>query len=180
MWPRDNVEKAALVAALIVLGAVILDSSAASRWKEFTSTEGAFRVLMPEKPKTENQSIAVNGSKMELHSFSAWNRNNAEFTVTYADAQVPPTAAAGEKILDAQGQSLIQGDERRMLSAEKLIVSGYSVRQYKAIAEDGSEADEKLFLVKRRLYTLLVVHDRGRDGDDVKQFFNSFSFQPRE
>jgi hypothetical protein len=127
----------------------------------------------------ENESPVLNGVKMEVHSFSAWSQTNAEFTVSYADGPALPTAAAGERMLDAQRQRLSRGDESKILSAEKLIVNGYSVRQYKAIPEDGLQADEKLYLVRRRLYILLVVHDKGRDEDDVKQFFDSFTFEPR-
>jgi hypothetical protein len=93
---------------------------------------------------------------------------------------VVPTASAGEKMLDAQRQVLSQGDKNRVLSAEKLSVNGYSVRLYKAIAEDGSQVDEKVYLVRRRLYILLVVHGRGQDEDDVKQFFDSFESDARE
>jgi hypothetical protein len=67
-----------------------------------------------------------------------------------------------------------------MLSAEKTAVDGYSVRQYRAIVEEGLQADEKLYLVRRRLYILLVVHDRDRDESDVGKFFDSFTFEPKE
>ena len=83
-------------------------------------------------------------------------------------------------MLDAQRQILTQGDESRMLSAENLVVNGYSVRQYKAIVEGGLQADEKLYLVRRWLYILVVVHHKGEDEEDVKQFFGSFTFKPIE
>ena len=116
---------------------------------------------------------------MEGQSFSAWSRTNSEFTVVYADASVLPATAGAESIFDAQGRVLTQGDERRMLSTESMTVNGYPVRQYKAIAEDGSEADERVYLVKHRLYILLVLHDRKRDEPDGKRFFDSFAFEEK-
>jgi hypothetical protein len=180
MPQSENIEKAALIVALIVAGTAILRSLPELRWKKLTSTEGRFSVLMPGKPKAESQSPVINGGKMEAHSFSVFSRTGAEFTISYVDAPVLATAVAGERMLDAQRETLTQGDESRLLSAEKLTVSGYSGRQYKAIVEDGSQVDEKVYLVNRRLYILFVVHDRGKDEDDVKKFFDSFTFKPAE
>lgn len=122
----------------------------------------------------------ANGVKMETHLFSVLSRTGVEFIVSYSDAPILPTAAAGEKILDAQRLALTQGDDSRMLSAEKLTVNGYLGRYYRARTEGGLQADEKLYLVRRRLYILLVVHDRGGDEDDVRRFFDSFTFEPGE
>jgi hypothetical protein len=59
-------------------------------------------------------------------------------------------------------------------------VNGYSARKYKGISEDGSEADEKPFLVGRRFYILLVVHDRGKASSDVTKFYDSFAFKTED
>jgi hypothetical protein len=173
-----NIKKAALILVIMVAGSAISRSSSVSGWKKLTSTDGGFSVLMPGKPKAENQSLAIDGVKMEVHSCSAWSRSNGEFTVSYVDAPALMTEAAGERMLDDQGRRLTQGDDRRMLSTDSLTVNGYSVRQYRAIVEGGLQADEKVYLVKRRLYILLVVHDRDQDKDDVTKFFGSFTFKP--
>ena len=176
----DNIEKAALILAFILVGTAVLHLSSEPRWQRFTAQDGSFNVFMPKKPKAESQSVTVNGVKVESHSFSAWSRSGAEFTFSYADAPFPPSAAAGEKMLDAQLQTLTKGDERRMIAAEKLNVNGCSARKYKGITEDGSEADEKLFLVGRRLYILLVVHDKGEASSEVTKFFDSFTFKTED
>jgi hypothetical protein len=165
---------------LIVVGTAILKQASGSRWKKVTSSEGAFTILMPGKPKEEKETQVINGMTLEVHQFSAWSRTDGQFSVGYVDAPVLPTVDAGERMLDAQRQVLTHGDDNRMLSAEKMTVNGYSVRRYKAIVKEGLQADEKLYLVKRRLYTLLVVHDKGRDDGDVKKFFDSFTFEPKE
>ena len=176
----DNIEKAALILAMILVATEVLHLSSEPRWEKFTAQDGSFSVFMPTKPKAENRSVAVNGVKMESYSFSAWSRSGAEFTLSYTDAPMPPSAAAGEKMLDAQLQNLTQGDERRMIAAEKLNVNGYSARKYQGITEDGSEADEKLFIVGRRLYILLVMHDKGKASSDVTKFFDSFAFKTKD
>jgi hypothetical protein len=118
---------------------------------------------MPRKPKAETRSTALNGMKLETISFSASSRTDAFFGVASIDA---PTslAAAAEKALDDQVQNLIHGDENRLLSAEKLTLKGYPGRWYKAIVEGGSQADEKLYLIKRRLYVCWLFTIRWRRG----------------
>lgn len=177
---RDPIEKAALIVAFIAIATVVVRVASEPQWKEFTSREDGFSVLFPGKPKIEKQSLVVSGIKLEVHSLSAWSRTNAQFTFSYADAPAAPTAEATEGMLDAQRKALVRGDESRILSAEKLTINGFPVRRYKAIVEGGSEADEKLYAVKRRLYILLVVHDRERDRQDVEKFFGSFKFEPKE
>ena len=164
----------------VILIAAILSYSSESEWRKLVSGQGAFTVLMPGKPKHETRTFAFGGVGVEGHWFSAWSRANAQFTVLYADRSMEPTAPQIEKIFDFLRRALIQGDEARSLSAETRVVKGYPVRQYKAIAEDGSEVDERVYIVKSRLYLLLVVHDRNRDESDVKKFFDSFVFEQKQ
>jgi len=175
---RLNFEKIAILFAFIIAGTMALRWAMTAHWKEFISKEGAFSVLMPAKPTEETHSFAIGAVKVEGHSFSAESQSNAEFIVTYADAPTAPSPELTEKVLDVQSQALTEGDANRLLSSEKSTVNGYPVRQYKATTEAGSEADEKLLLVKRRLYVLLVVHAKNENENEVKTFFDSFRFRP--
>ena len=173
---------ALIVLALVLMGTEVLLQSLRQRyeshWKKFTSTEGNFSVVMPGKPKEETQSFLINGVKMEEHRFSVLF-GNASFAVSYLDGPVLLTPAAGERMLDAVGQALTQGDGSKTLSAYKLIVNDYPVREYKTMAEDGSQTDIKLYLVRRRLYILIVAQDRVT-YHEVNRFFDSFTSEPRE
>jgi hypothetical protein len=176
---RDSIERVALVLAFMVAGSAAFTQASGSKWKRFTSKEGAFTILMPGKSKVENATRVISGIQMEVHTISAWSRTGGYFSVAYADAPMPTSIDVGERMLEAQRQVLTHGDDNRMLSAEKMTVNGYSARQYKAVVEEGLQADEKLYLVGRRLYILLVVHDKGGDEGDVKNFFDSFTFDPK-
>ena len=85
-----HIEKAALILALILVGTAVLHLSSEPRWEKFRAQDRSFSVFMPAKPKAENQSVTVNGVKMESYSFSAWRRSGGEFTLSYADAPAPP------------------------------------------------------------------------------------------
>lgn len=174
-----TIEKLALIFAFIVAGTAVLHYTSQSHWQKLVSAEGAFNVLMPGKPKQEALSFQVREVRVEGQSFSALSQRNAQFSVVYAQASVLPTAPQQELIFDAQRKVLTHGDETRLISAEKMVVNGYPVRQYKAVTEDGSQADERLYIVERRLYMLLVLHDRRQDEPDVKTFFDSFVFKQK-
>ncbi len=163
--------------ALVVAGTYVVRQASGENWKKFTSAEGAFTCMMPTTPKSETQPIKAYGMKMEAHVFTAWDRANSMFTVSYVDGSKVLTEEEGEKMLDRQGQSLTQGDESRMLLAQKLVLKGYAARHYRAKTESNTETDEMVYLVGRRLYTLLVVHDNNGAQDSVKRFFDSFAFE---
>ncbi len=136
--------------------------------------------MMPGTPKAESQSLLINGVNLEVHSFKVLFGVNEMFSVSYFDRPVVLTPAAGQRMLDELGQHVIQGNER-LLSADKLNVNGYPARQYKAIANDGAQTDVMAYLVKRRLYMLVVVQERdGKNDIEVNRFFHSFTFDPRE
>ena len=176
---RLSVGKLGLVFAFSLVGIFVLHHASQAHWQKLVSAEGAFSVLMPEKPNQKALSFQVKGIIVEGKSFFASSRTDALFTVAYATASVLPTGPQVESIFDAQRQVLTQGDETRMISAEKIVVNGYPVRQYKAVTEDGSAADERVYIVERRLYILLVLHDRKREEPDVKKFFDSFVFEQK-
>jgi len=163
--------------ALVVAGAYVVRQASGENWKKFTSAEGAFACMMPTTPKSTTQPIEAFGIKLEAHIFTAWDRANSMFTVSYVDGSKMLTEEEGEKMLDRQGQNLTQGDESRMMVAQKLVLKGYSGRHYRAKIENNSEADEMVYLVGRRLYTLLVVHDNNSAQDSVRRFFDSFAFE---
>ena len=179
MGQQFDIEKAAILLAFVVAGTFIVRQASAARWKKISSREGGFACLMPASPKIDSQTIEVNGMKVQGKAFSAWNRANSEFTLAYFDTPGTLSQEETEKWLDRQGQMLTQGDESRMVFAQKLALKGYSGRHYTAHTENNTDADEMVYLVKRRLYFLIVVQDRGGgDQEDVKRFFESFTFEP--
>jgi len=151
----------------------------AEHWKKITSTEGAFACLMPASPTVDSQTIEVKGIKVQAKVLSAWNRAKSEFIVTYVDSPTTVSEEEAEKMFDRQEQTFTRGDGTRLLFAQKVALKGYSGRHYAAHTENNTDSDEILYLVKRRLYILIVGHDRGVDGEDVKRFFDSFTFEPQ-
>ena len=164
-------KKAAIICTgILLLSAIVQATPPSLAWKRFSPKGGRFSVLLPNKPKTERQSHLIKGIRLSGYAFSAWSRAGAEFTVVYVDAPAPPKADAAEQVLDAASRRC--GETK--LSAERLTVNDYPARRCRGI-EGGLQVDVLSTLVERRLYTLLVVHNRGEDENDVARFFDSFS-----
>lgn len=67
-----------------------------------------------------------------------------------------------------------------MLSAEKIMIAGYPGHKYQVRIDEHLQADQQVLLVRRRFYSLLVLHDPGSQESAVNRFFDSFAFQPPE
>lgn len=65
MPQQQIIERTALTLTFIVAGTVLSQQVLESRWKKFTSREGACTILMPGKPKAENETRVIVGMKME-------------------------------------------------------------------------------------------------------------------
>jgi hypothetical protein len=171
----DKLEKAALIVALIVAASAILDHAIGSKWQNFTSAEGSFSVLMPGRPEKETHSFSVNLVTLEQHSFVVHSRRYGDFTVAYVDNPAISAQATADALLESKGQGLSQLGN--VISSEKMDIGGFPVRQYKIKAEADLQADERIYLVKHRMYVLLVIHGKDDDESGVTHFFDSFTFQ---
>lgn len=174
-----TVEKLALMVAFVATGMLILKKAETAGWKKFASADGRFTVMMPDHPHEERRLITINGVQLESRTFSADHRD-ANYTVAYVDGPATLSADASEKMFDEQRRALVQGDESRMLSAEKIMIGGYPGHKYQVRIDEHLQADEQVLLVRRRLYSLLVLHDPGSQEPAVNRFFDSFTLQSRE
>ena len=172
----DRVEKAALILALILVGNAVLEHALGSKWKKFTSAEGSFSVLMPGKPENETQSFSVGEVEIEEHSFVVHSRMYGDFTLGYIDNPAISDPSRAEAVFDWQAPVLRHPQD--IISSERMAINGFPVRQYKIRAEADLLADERIYLVGRRMYVLLVVHGKDNDESGVTRFFESFTFQP--
>jgi hypothetical protein len=164
---EDGQPRAALlVAAVLCLAAC----SAEFDWREFTSPEGRFTVMLPGRPARESREVVLAGTKASLQMVSAQARGMA-FGVGYADLAPgtdPARAIAegreallrningrviGERPIEADGtrgvefqaEGVAQGNPMRL--AARLVVAGDRFYQVALVAraERASEVDPTLF-----------------------------------
>ncbi len=72
---------------------------AETEWKEFTSSEGNFRVVFPETPQQQK------GTERNLHRFSA-AAGDESYGLTYADY---PPGTDWESVVNSERDSIVNG-----------------------------------------------------------------------
>jgi hypothetical protein len=83
--------------------------------------------------------------------------------------------SAEDRLNQARDNGL-RGMEGTLLSEKKTTVQGYPARDIRATARGNAAFDNRIILVRSRLYTLMMGDVTGRhDTANVERFFNSFT-----
>jgi len=167
----------AFVALLLAGGLAACSPSPAP--KEFKSEAGRFAVLTSAPLREESKTLETEAGKTELHLFTG-QLNDLALVIGYSD--YPPEAAPpgyAEKMLDGARKGLVGNTKGRLVSETNISLSGYPGRELviEVWNEDRPPATFKgrLFMVKNRLYQVMVVAPRGKAGDQViDDFLQSF------
>jgi hypothetical protein len=144
-------------------------------WSQFTSKEGAFSVLMPNKPTQAVEPIETELGKLDLHMSIGSIDDTEAFIVSYTD--FPSFATDRDfinRILDGGRNQLLSKKERKLLSETSITLDGFAGREL-AIDEPGGQILSRIYWVGRRLYQLIAINQKGRpDQGIVDRFFTSF------
>jgi len=166
---------AALLAALALVGCYPeLD------WREVTSAEGGYAVLLPAKPERASREVAIADAQLELNM--AWvHKEGMAFGAAYA--VLPPGAPAKGPFLDAARDALARNVGGRVTRERALEIDGHPAREF---AAEGAAEGEPMRLAARvlvangRFYQVVFVGRGGRGEDaDVTMFLESFRLTAR-
>src|SRR5437667_782650 len=94
---KEGAMSASKVLALTTL--FLATMFAETEWKEFTSSEGNFRVVFPETPQERK------GTERNLHRFNAVARDES-YGLTYADY---PPGAEWERVVNGERDTIVNG-----------------------------------------------------------------------
>lgn len=166
-----------VVSMVVVAGLASL--AAADEWKPYTSTAGRYSASFPGTPKevTQRMETEIGGIDATIASLES---NNAFFAIAYNDY---PREKMGnltpDQLLDNARKGAVDKVKGKLVSEKKVTASGYPGRELQIEAPGGLHITEHVYLVKTRLYQILVVTpSAGANSDDVKKFLDSFKFQP--
>jgi hypothetical protein len=175
----------AVIALLCCLGSGVVSAQPtpttqeAATWQKFTSPEGRFGVLMPSKPEYSKQSMPLEAKlNVDMHMFTAMelqSPNPTAYSVAYADFPfVTTTPDASSALLDAAQAGLIE--KNTVLARSSLQLRGNPGREVKLKDPKGMVSRVRLFLVKERIYMVMVFSnsEKGLVGSD--RFLSSFDF----
>jgi hypothetical protein len=148
-------------------------------WREVTSTEGGYKVLMPAKPEHAQRKVVIGGVSLEMTMDSA-RRDGMAFGAAYAD--IPAGYARRAELLAAARDALVRNIDGRITAERKVTVDGASGQEFYA---DGASGGQPMRLAARvlvsggRLYQVACVGRTERVAEaDLALFLDSFHLLP--
>ncbi|NJM23671.1 MAG: hypothetical protein HC907_36210 [Richelia sp. SM1_7_0] len=146
--------------------------AAAPEWQEFSPDKGKFSILMPNEeivdmaPEPGEMHEGVKSTKMYL---SVHEKN--VFMVSYADFKSDVTQLPSSELLDSAVEGMLE-DGKKLVSQKNITLGAYSGREVQFWDETaGITLTGRVFIVKQRMYMLLVGSDRNPQISNVSKFF---------
>src|SRR6266436_206903 len=134
--------------ALVLATLFLATMFAETEWKEFSSSEGNFRVVFPETPQQQK------GTERNLHRFSA-GAGDESYGLTYADY---PPGTDWESVVDGKRTS----------------VEGYPGKWTRFVGQNTS-GELAIYFVVHRLYVLHAFAPKSTPRpENFSTFLNSF------
>jgi hypothetical protein len=148
-----------------------------STWKEFKCADGRFRVTMPEIPPLQKQTLNTPLGPVALYMYMHENRRyDYSFAIAYCDYPANLLQASAKAGLDGARDGILANTQGAKLQKETPIaLSGHPGRDLTVDVAGKAKMRIKLYLVKNRLYQLVVVQSGARpSAEAVAKFFDSF------
>jgi hypothetical protein len=168
LWLRRSI--------LLIFVLIPLLACKGANWKEFTSQEGGFSVLLPGQPKVERQTTetAVGPLAFTMHTVEL-SFGSIAYIASYND--YPPSLIAdGDKnaILDGVVEGAL-GSKANLKKSDPISIDGHPGREFTGTVKDGYEYTSRAYLVNQRLYQLNIVSTPGKvPAEDKRKYFDSF------
>jgi hypothetical protein len=147
-------------------------------WKEFTSQEGRFSILLPRTPRQTTETVDTPVGEIDEHTFTTIH-GNITYIVSYGDyPQNALSAGNPQAILDSFGDGAVTSIEGKLLSKRSISLDGYLGRELKIKIADDSDtaiAQIRIYLVGNRLYYIYTLAPEERaSSPSVDEFLDSF------
>jgi hypothetical protein len=152
------------------------DRPSPPQWPEFTSKEGRFSVLMPDKP-TEH---IDDESGIAYHRFMV-DQQDSSYSISYAD--LPPIIASmdPDEFMNTANLLVIQALDGKLLEAKSISLQGFPGKEMKVEVPSGpGYAWVRVYLVKSKQYNLLFLTEQDHTTlpPEAEYFFTSLKITP--
>jgi len=162
-WPWRNRTLLALAAALALAACY-----AELDWREFTSPEGGFTVMLPSKPARESRALLLAGGQTTMHMVSA-HATDMAFGVGYAD--LAPGTDPG-RALDEGRAALLRNIAGRVTVEHPLDgVTGVEFEAEGSAEGNPMRLAARLLVSENRYYQVVLVARAARAGEVDRALF---------
>jgi hypothetical protein len=147
-------------------------------WKEHVSKEGRFAVAFPPgTPQTQTQPLKFPGVGDITLEIIGMERagDKAQFVVTYNDYPAAAMKEGPEAILNGAKMGMTAVLPKAKVGAErKTSLDGNPGLEFTVTIPGQGDRHTRIFLVKNRMYQLLIAGPKPVDAKDQKAFLDSF------
>jgi hypothetical protein len=158
-----------LLAVVLALAACYADLD----WREFTSPEGGFSVLLPSKPARDSRELELAGVKTTMHMVAAHAPEMA-FGVGYADL---PPGTDPARVLDEGRAALVRNIAGRVTAERELDGAAGVEFEAEGTAEGNPMRLAARVLVAGNRYYQVVLVARAARADEVDRTIFPGSFR---
>ena len=147
------------------------------KWTTTASKDGGFVVAMPGQPTETVSAVKLPVGSLQVHVWTVARGRDTAFIVCYSDYPEDfIKAKSADAVLDGARDGAVSETKGQLLNEVHIDLKGYSGRDITiAVAAGKGASRDRMFLVGRRLYQLLVgtVPSEVRSAE-VERFFKSF------
>jgi hypothetical protein len=144
-------------------------------FKDFRSSEGAFNILMPGTPKTQNQTLETPVGKVPMTMYMSGS-GSAGCAVAFADyPQQIIDSTDPQKLLEGAKNGAISNVNGKLVSETKVSFNGLPARDVVIEVPGKAFITARFILAGPRFYELMLIAPKAKGHEqDISQFFNSF------
>lgn len=148
-----NIAIACLVAVVVMNYERLLPH----RWKTYTAPDHAFLIELPGEPRIETiQAPLDGGGAVTINTITAKPTSHTSYSCDYTERDSPRTESS-DKILESARDGSVRKIQGTVLTQRRITLQGYPGLEIQVSARGDSLVDERLLLVRNRLY---VIHSR--------------------
>jgi len=165
--------------ASCILFFFLIAQSGTPQWKEYTSREGKFTVLLPGEPTTGLLTL-VEDSPANITRVTNLKTPIGVYHIAYFDT--PEMVTESEKVqqlFNTTRDRIIQRHSLRLQAETEKWLQGYPGRSLRMITSNGKPFLTRIYLVRQRVYYLYAEsYLDQQESNDTDKFFESFKPTP--
>ncbi len=127
-------------------------------WQQYSYAEDGFSVSMPSKPVFAKQNKETAAGTVEIHNYSVQLSDNAGVMVS--SVNFPPMDVPAKDLLQGGKNGALQSVKATLISEKEITLDGSPGLEFEA-ASDAYHVRARMYMVKTRLLTLLVIAPAG-------------------
>jgi hypothetical protein len=172
--------KSAALSIFLILVFCLASCSAPPTPKEFKSEAGGFTVMTPVEMQESTQDVETQSGKLTLYLFMG-QLDATGYYITYSD--YPPEIVHPDRLenmLDGSRDGAVANFNGKLVSETRITLAGHPGRELVITGRPpsggpGSTLKGRMFMVKNRLYQVMVMAPKGQAGaKEADAFLQSF------